>query len=147
VPPRRHEDGGVEDQPVEPARLDRLPLFADLTAEERAAIAGCLSEVMVDAGTPVATQGENAYQLFVIESGHAEVSKNGAVVRTLGPGDVFGEIGVLATGSRTASVVASSPTRLLAMFLGDLKRLERRLPGLARSLRDTMAEHAARTGF
>jgi CRP/FNR family transcriptional regulator, cyclic AMP receptor protein len=83
----------------------------------------------------------------VIEAGHADVSKDGELVRTLGPGDVFGEIGLLATGTRTASVVATSPVRLLAMFLRDFRRIERRLPGLAKSLRETMAEHAARTGF
>jgi cAMP-dependent protein kinase regulator len=132
---------------MEPARLDQIPLFAGLTAEERAEVGACLREATVDAGTALATQGENAYQLFVIESGHAEVRKDGEVIRTLGAGDSFGEIGLLATGSRTASVVATSPMRLLAMFLRDFKQLERRLPGFAKSMRETMAENAARTGF
>jgi CRP-like cAMP-binding protein len=132
---------------VEPARLEQIPLFADLTTEERAEVAECLRELTVDAGTSLAMQGENAYQLFVIEAGHADVSKDGELVRTLGPGDVFGEIGLLATGTRTASVVATSPVRLLAIFLRDFRWIERRLPGLAKSLRETMAEHAARTGF
>jgi CRP/FNR family transcriptional regulator, cyclic AMP receptor protein len=132
---------------VEPTRLDEIPLFADLTTEERAEIAARLREVTVEAGTALATQGENAYQLFVIESGQADVTKDGEFVRTLSPGDVFGEIGLLATGTRTASVVATSPMRLLAMFLGEFKQIERRLPGLTKSLRETMAENAARTGF
>jgi CRP-like cAMP-binding protein len=49
------------------------------------------------------------YELFVIESGEAEVRKRGEVIRTLGPGDAFGEIGLLATGTRTASIVATTP--------------------------------------
>jgi CRP-like cAMP-binding protein len=132
---------------MEPARLTQIPLFADLTAEERAEVGARLREVTVAAGTSLVTQGENAYHLFVIESGHADVRKDGEVVTTLSPGDVFGEIGLLATGTRTASVVATSPMRLLAMFLGEFKQIERRLPGLAESLRETMAQHAARTGF
>jgi CRP-like cAMP-binding protein len=92
------------------------------------------------AGATLAAQGDNAYQLFVIESGEAEVRQGDDVLRTLGPGDVFGEIGVLATGSRTASVVARSPMRLGALFIRDFKELERRMPQLAKSLRQGMAD-------
>ena len=132
---------------MEPARLDQIPLFAALSAEERAEVAACLREVTVDAGTSLATQGDNAYELFVIETGEAEVRKDGEILRTLSAGDVFGEIGVLATGTRTASVVASSPMRLVAMFVREFKQLERRMPALARTLRETMAERVARSSF
>jgi CRP-like cAMP-binding protein len=132
---------------VEPARLDDIPLFATLTTEERAQVAECLREVTVETGTSLATQGDNAYQLFVIESGRADVLKDGEVVATLAPGDFFGEIGLFATGTRTASVVATSPMRLLAMFLREFKQCERRMPGLTKSLRTTMAERAGETGF
>jgi CRP-like cAMP-binding protein len=132
---------------MEPDRLDQIPLFAGLTVEERAEVAACLREVTVDAGTPLATQGEHAYELFVIEDGDAEVRKDGEVVRTLSTGDVFGEIGLLATGTRTASVVATSPMRLVAMFSREYKQLESRVPQLAKSLRETMAERVARTKF
>ena len=106
-----------------------------------------MREVTVDAGATLATQGDNAYELFVIETGDAEVHKDGQPVRTLGPGDVFGEIGLLATGTRTASVVATSPMRLLAMFSREFRQLENRTPGLAKSLRTTMAERVADTSF
>jgi CRP-like cAMP-binding protein len=132
---------------MEPARLDQISLFAALSAEERAEVAACLREVTVEAGTSLATQGDNAYELFVIEAGEAEVRKDGEILRTLSAGDVFGEIGVLATGTRTASVVASSPMRLVAMFVREFKQLERRMPALARTLRETMAERVARSSF
>jgi NTE family protein len=132
---------------MEPARLEQIPLFADRTAEEREALAACMREVTVDAGTPLVTEGDNAYELFVIEAGNAEVRKDDKVVRTLGPGDVVGEIGLLATGTRTASVVATSSLRLLAMFTREYKQLESRMPGLAKSLRETMAKRVAETSF
>jgi CRP-like cAMP-binding protein len=132
---------------LEPAVLDQIPLFAKLTADERAQVAECLREAEVEAGTPLARQGDWAYQLFVIESGEAEVSKNGEVVMTLRAGDVFGEIGLLATGTRTATVVATSPMRLAAMFLRDFKQLERRMPQLADALRETMAERVAQSSL
>jgi CRP-like cAMP-binding protein len=125
---------------VDSAALENVPLFADLTDEERADVAACLSDVTVDTGAMVTVQGDNAWQFFVIQSGEADVLRDGEVVRTLGPGDVLGEIGLLATGTRTASVVATSPMRLGAMFLRDFKDLERRVPALARSLRGAMAD-------
>jgi CRP-like cAMP-binding protein len=132
---------------MEPAGLDQIPLFAKLTADERAEAAACLREVNVEAGTPLARQGDWAYELFVIESGEAEVRKGGEVVMTLGAGDVFGEIGLLATGTRTATVVATSRMRLAAMFLQDFKRLEARMPALADALRETMAEHVGQSSL
>ena len=132
---------------MESARLAQIPLFADLTDAERDEVAACMREVTVDAGTPLATRGDNAYELFVIEEGEAEVQKDGQVVATLGPGDFFGEIGLLVTGTRTASVDATSPMRLLAMFSREYKQLEGRTPGLVDQLRKTMAERVADTSL
>ncbi len=132
---------------MDAARLAQIPLFADLTDDERAEVAACMREVTVDAGTTLATEGDNAYEVFVIEAGDADVHKGGEVIRKLGPGDVFGEIGLLATGTRTASVVATSPMRLVAMFSREYKQLEGRMPALARSLRETMAKRVAETSF
>jgi CRP-like cAMP-binding protein len=132
---------------MDPARLAQLPLFADLTDDERAEVAARMREVAVEPGTTLATEGDNAYELFVIEAGEADVHKGGEVIRKLGPGDVFGEIGLLATGTRTASVVATSPMRLVAMFTREFKQLEDRMPGLAKSLRETMARRVAETSF
>jgi cAMP-dependent protein kinase regulator len=125
---------------VDSAELDEIPLFADLSEQERAEIAASLRDLTVEPGTTLAAEGDNAFEWFVIASGQAEVRRNGEVVRSLGPGDVLGEIGLLATGTRTASVVAASPMRLGAMFMREFNQLERRMPGLARALRETMAE-------
>ena len=125
---------------MDSAGLEDIPLFADLTDEERAQVASALREDTAEPGTMLAVQGDNAYQLFIIDSGTADVTQNGELIRTLGPGDVFGEIGLLATGTRTASVVATSPMRLRAMFIRDFKDLERSMPQLASSLREAMSE-------
>jgi CRP-like cAMP-binding protein len=132
---------------MDAARLAQVPMFADLTEDQRAEVAACMREVTVDPGTTLASEGDNAYELFVIEEGDADVHKGGEVIRKLGPGDVFGEIGLLATGTRTASVVATSPMRLVAMFSREYKRLESNMPGLAKSLRETMAKRVAETSF
>jgi CRP-like cAMP-binding protein len=132
---------------VEPARLEGMALFVDLSGEEREEIAASMHDVAVDAGTVLASEGDNAYQLFVIEAGEAEVRKGGEHIRMLRPGDFFGEIGLLATGTRTASVTARSPMRLVVMFSREFRQIERRTPTVAKKLREAMRERVARTSF
>jgi CRP/FNR family cyclic AMP-dependent transcriptional regulator len=61
--------------------------------------------------------------MIAIESGTAEVRRDGGVVASVGPGDVVGELGVLEKGMRNASVVATSSMRLIRMTNWDVKRL------------------------
>jgi CRP/FNR family transcriptional regulator, cyclic AMP receptor protein len=132
---------------MEPERLKNLPLFAELDDEERAEVASCARELTVEAGTMLATEGDNAYELFVIESGEAEVTKGGEMIRSLGPGDAFGEIGLLATGTRTASIEAKTPMKLVAIFSREFKQIEARMPRIAEELRKSMRERVERTSF
>jgi CRP/FNR family transcriptional regulator, cyclic AMP receptor protein len=132
---------------MDPERLAGLPLFADLDDGELAEVAGCTREVMVAAGTTLAAQGDNAYEFFVIEAGEAEVRRDGEGIASVGPGDVVGEIGLLVTGARTASIVATTPMTLIAMFAREFRQIERRMPAIAQSLRATMRERVARTSL
>ena len=66
--------------------------------------------------------------------------RDGRRLAKLGPGDFFGEIGLLVTGRRTASMVALSPMRLIALFEQPFRRLERELPTFATSVRAACAE-------
>jgi CRP-like cAMP-binding protein len=132
---------------MEPAQLEGISLFAELEGEELAVIAARMHEVEVEAGKTLASQGERAFVLFVIEEGDADVFQDDELVSKLHKGDFFGEIGLLATGIRTASVVATSPMRLLAMFSREFRQIERRMPAVANTLREAMRERVARTSF
>ena len=125
---------------MDPARLAAVPAFTDLDDGARAQLAAVMRESAVEAGATLATERDFAYELFVIEDGEAEVRKDGELLRSLGPGDVFGEIALLASGRRTASVVATSPMRLLTLFTRDLQRIERTAPEVAQALRGVMRE-------
>ncbi len=96
---------------MEPERLAAIPFFAALSEQVRDAVAEAAFEVEAAAGETLATEGDFGYALYAIESGTAEVTADGTPLRALGPGDVFGEIAVLASGRRTATVVASEPMR------------------------------------
>ena len=126
-------------------RLAAISLFADLSSDDRERIAAKASEKVAAIGDVLASQGDFGYALYAIESGTAEVSVDGRLLRVLGPGDVFGEIAVLASGRRTASVVATSPLRLIALFNRDVWALEREAPDAAERLRALIAERQTAT--
>jgi CRP-like cAMP-binding protein len=55
------------------------------------------------------SEGDFGHSLILIESGTAEAMHEGTKIRDLGPGDVVGEVAVLASGRRTASVDGLTP--------------------------------------
>jgi cAMP-dependent protein kinase regulator/CRP/FNR family cyclic AMP-dependent transcriptional regulator/cGMP-dependent protein kinase 2 len=111
--------------------LRSSPLFAAMTDDQLARVVALMEEKHVRAGAVLAREGEFAYHLFVVADGSADVTIDGEVVSTLGPGDTFGEIGVLERGRRTATVVATSPMRLLTMRIWHFNRLADELPEVA----------------
>lgn len=121
---------------MEQSRITAFEPFADLPEAELDELAATMSEVEVDAGAPIVTHGDFGYVLYAIEEGAADVRVDGAETpRTLGPGELFGEIALLVTGRRTATVVARTPMRLLSLFDRDFQRIRARAPELERSLR------------
>ena len=125
---------------MDAAGISAITVFADLDEEQRHCIAGACRELEVDAGTTLAEEGEFGYAMFAVTSGVADVFKDGAHLRTLGPGDVFGEIAVFFGGIRTATVVAKTPMSLVMLFNGALARLDREVPQVADRLRATVAD-------
>jgi len=130
---------------VDSSRLRSFELFAGLSDDELERIASLAEERAAAAGDTVVTQDEYGYALYLVEDGAAAVEQDGEYVGTLGRGDVFGEVGLLVTGRRTASVVASTPLKLLALFDSDYRRLERELPELARRVRSRLGQRPLHT--
>jgi CRP-like cAMP-binding protein len=111
-------------------RLAELPLFEGLDDESLRTVSKAAQEVSVQDGAELVREGDYSYNLTVIDDGQAEVVHDGEVVATLGPGDVFGEIGVLRKGMRNATVRATTPMRLITLTGWDLRRLRGRIPEL-----------------
>jgi CRP/FNR family transcriptional regulator, cyclic AMP receptor protein len=124
---------------MDPDNLRAVPLFAEMSEPDLRRIATFATEDSAQMGTTLMREGDYSNDLIAIESGTADVLRDGKLLRSLGPGDVVGEIGVLERELRTASVVASSPVRLIRLTNWDVKRLPRetrdRLLELARSRR------------
>lgn len=108
---------------MDPERLRAIPLFASLDDETLRGIATFATESSVPAGKHLVKEGDYAYEFMAIENGEADVMRGGEKVATLGPGDFFGEIAVLEKTLRTASVVATTPMRLVTLSHWDLKRV------------------------
>jgi CRP-like cAMP-binding protein len=128
---------------VDRSRLEAFPILSGLGADDLDAIASVASEIEVEAGRVLTAEGDFGHAIFAIEQGMAEVSRDGDVLRALGPGDVFGEVAVLASGRRTADVVSTTPMSLIAIFKRDVWALERRSPEAAERLRALVAERLA----
>jgi CRP-like cAMP-binding protein len=92
----------------------------------------------VPAGYELAKQGQFAHEFFVIEDGAAQVIQDGELLTELGAGDFFGEIGLLETQRRTASVVASTPMDLIVMFQREFKQMEKDMPLVADRVRSAI---------
>lgn len=104
-----------------------------------------MTEVEVDEGAKVTTVDDYGSGIYLIEEGDAEVLTDGGdATQALGPGDIFGEIALLLTGERTATVVARTPMRLLSLSDQDFQRIRERVPELERLLRRLGMERAGR---
>jgi CRP-like cAMP-binding protein len=130
---------------VDAARIAAIPLFAGLEPEQLERLVEHVEQVDAEAGTVLTTEGDFGYAMFAIEDGRAEVRRAGEAIAALGPGDVFGEIAVLASGRRIASVVALSQMRLLALLNRDVWRLEREAPAVIEALRETVRTRRGQT--
>jgi CRP-like cAMP-binding protein len=128
---------------VESVRLAGMSVFAGLPEQELDALAASAMEVEFGEGEALTTEGDLGHCLFVIESGTAVAVSGGETLRELGPGDVVGEIAVLSSGRRTASVVARTPVRALRWFKRDVWALDGRAPESARRLRAALDAHRA----
>jgi aromatic-L-amino-acid/L-tryptophan decarboxylase len=129
--------------------LRSVPLFAELDEPALELIAGSARAVAAGAGETVIGLWRGTRNFYVILAGTVAVSRDEELLRELGPGEFFGELAALDWGAgfgyaRTASVVATTPARLLMLPPAAFGQLLRRAPELEQQIRATARERMQR---
>ncbi len=127
---------------METSQLKRIPLFADASDEELKRVAAFAESREVTEGTEVIGEGEFSRALLAIEDGTAEVTRDGERVAELGPGDIFGEAGMLDDSMRSATVTATSPLKLISMGHFEVKRLRKDAPDVYAKIQQLVEERS-----
>ena len=110
---------------MDESRLRSIGLFESLSRDARQTVAQHADEIDVDEGTQLVRQGEFAYEFFVLEDGSADVTRDGERIAELGPGDFLGEMGIVRQTVRNATVVTTSPARVIVMTSQDFRAMQR----------------------
>lgn len=120
------------------ALLAKVPLFEDLSKSQLRRLADASREAQHPAGKEVATEGLGALAFHLILEGSATVTKDGRELRTLGPGDYFGEISMIDGKPRSATVTSVEPMKVLAVPHQGFQMVIDDDPGFARHLLKTL---------
>jgi CRP-like cAMP-binding protein len=127
---------------VDATQLKQIPLFSDASDDELKQVAVFAQSNVVPEGEVILEEGGFSRELLAIEEGTAEVTRDGEKVAELGPGDVFGEAGMLDDSMRSATVVATSRLRLISLGHFEVKRLKKDAPGVYRSIEELVEERS-----
>ena len=113
---------------MDSTQLKRIPLFADASDEDLARVATFAQSKEVPEGEVVVSEGGFSRELLAIEEGTVEVTRDGEHIADLGPGDVFGEAGMLDDEMRSATVTATSRLKLISLGHFEVQRLKKDAP-------------------
>lgn len=127
-----------------PSDLASLPLFGSLSDAELAEVAAWFEVREVGADVRLVGEGTTGNAFFVIWDGEVAVTSQGEEIQRLGAGEFFGEMALLGTGRRTASVTTTKPSRMLVLFGGDFTRLRTRFPAIAAEFEAAMQRRVRR---
>ena len=125
---------------MDPSRLQKISVFSDLSDEELRHISNLAAEVSVPEGKELVREGDYSYDVLAIEEGTARVDQHGRTVAELGPGDVFGEQGLLEKQARSATVKATSDVRLIKIEHWELSRMKQSMPDVVEQLREKVEQ-------
>jgi uncharacterized membrane protein len=129
--------------PIDAAVLCELPLFQSLDEEERKLLAEVVDERTLDAGATLFRTGDPGHAMYVVRSGAIEIfvrdTAGQKIVLTVArPGDVFGELALLDTGTRSATAVAVEASQLVELDREDLLLMVTKKPESALHLLGAM---------
>ena len=124
------------------SELKHIQLFADVPDEELKKVATFATLESAPEGKEIIKEGGYANDFYVIEEGTVKVEREGEHVADLGPGDVFGEQGLLEKQERSATVTATSAVRLIKIEHWELSRMKQSMPDAVGELQRKVSERS-----
>jgi CRP/FNR family transcriptional regulator, cyclic AMP receptor protein len=118
--------------------LRRVPLFAAVKPKELKKLGKRMTERRFAEGDTITTEGKSGLGFFVIEDGNATVSIGGRIIRTLGPGEHFGEVALIDSGLRSATIVATTDLSCRGMSAWEFRPFVEEHPEVAWALLETL---------
>jgi len=119
--------------------LSRVPLFSGVGRRELQRLSKVMRERTFGEGETVTSEGQSGVGFFVIEDGSANVTVRGEAVRTLNPGDHFGEIALIDEGPRSATITAATDLRCRGLAAWEFRSFVQERPEVAWPLLQTLA--------
>lgn len=119
--------------------LGRVPIFSNCTPEEIAAITGVAQESFFQPGQVIVTQGTPGQAFYMILAGRVEILRDGVSLGAFGPGDFFGEMSLLDSAPRSATIRALDHVSCLMLSSWDFKALLERHPSIATKLLEVLS--------
>jgi CRP-like cAMP-binding protein len=119
--------------------LAQVPIFEHCTPDEIASIAAVAQEHTFAPGQIIVTQGTPGQAFYLITRGRVAIERDGAVLGAFGAGDFFGEMSLLDSAPRSATIRAIDETRCLMLSSWDFKALLQRTPSMAIKLLEVLS--------
>jgi CRP/FNR family transcriptional regulator, cyclic AMP receptor protein len=120
--------------------LKQVPLFAGCSKKELEALAGIADEIDLQDGSVLTREGQPGREFFVLIEGAVDVTQAGDTIARLEAGDWFGEIALLTKATRTATVTASSPVRVLVVTDRAFRQVLETTPTIAVKMLERVGE-------
>ena len=127
---------------MDPSELKGIPLFADVPEDKLTKVATFATLESYVEGQEIIREGGYSNDFYAIDEGTVKVERGGEHLADLGPGDVFGEQGLLEKSERTATVTATSPVRVIKIEHWELSRMKKAMPELVEELRRKVEERS-----
>ncbi len=119
--------------------LKSIPLFAGFGRHELERLGMLTDRVDLPAGRVLMRQGETGHEMFVIVHGRAQIERDGHLIAERGDGDMVGEIALVDTGPRTATVTLTEPSQLLVVGHRDFHSLMEEMPTVRTRVLESLA--------
>jgi CRP/FNR family transcriptional regulator, cyclic AMP receptor protein len=120
--------------------IARVPLFADLSKSELAQVVSLADEIDLPADKVLIREGERGREFFVLLDGEAEVTRKGKKLATRRSGEFFGEIALVSSLPRVATVTTKKPSRALVIRDVEFRALLRKAPAIAVKVLQAVAD-------